>query len=217
MGAALLLREAAPREPAIALIGGVTPSPSPPGVLATPRQVPFPDGATAVIPHDFFPLGGGHAGIPCTACHGGGVFTATGVACHDCHTPPPDHFPGACANCHVDAAGWELVVFDHAVIGLTDCDACHAPPPNHFPGACRDCHQDTTAFANVSFAHTFPLNHGDAGGRCQTCHVGNVTAVYSCTACHDGREMEIEHADKDIFNIDDCVACHADGQEPDDD
>lgn len=137
--------------------------------------------------------------------------------CAECHSPPPNHFPAPCTTCHLDTTNFFNVNFDHTFIGNQDCSACHSPPPNHFPGACSSCHTDTTNFRNANFSHPFPLNHGGANGQCTTCHVGNDTAVYTCNACHNPQEMEEEHADKDIFNISNCVACHADGEEPDDD
>lgn len=236
---------------------GLTPSPVPAGLLPQPQAVPFPGTVTAVIPHDFFPLSGAHATLPCVACHDDSAFAGISAACVDCHAardihngangpdcalchvptqwqdatfdhsvigqrdcgechgPPPDHFPGACSTCHLDTTNFFNVTFDHGTVIGTDCAACHAPPPNHFPGACSACHNDTTNFRNVNFAHTFPLDHGDANRQCATCHPGNNTTTYTCTACHEQNEMIEEHADEDIFNIANCVACHPDGEEPD--
>jgi hypothetical protein len=166
-----------------------------------------------------------HFAPPCAGCH---VSTANfqiinfdhsliGTQdCSACHAPPANHFPAPCATCHVNTANFQEVNFDHSFIGGQDCVACHQPPANHFPGACISCHRDTTNFTNATFNHSFPLNHGDANGQCATCHVNNNTGSYTCTACHDNDEVREEHEKEDIFEFSDCVACHADGDEPDD-
>ena len=221
VGAALVYRQQnqAAADSGIALLPvGLTPSPVATGLLQQPQAVPFPGTVTAVIPHDFFPLSGAHATLACAACHDNGIFAGMGTACIDCHAVDDVH-NGAngpdCALCHVPTQ-WQEATFDHSVIGQRDCGECHSPPPNHFPGACSSCHIDSGNFRNVNFVHTFPLDHGDANGQCSTCHAGNDTTVYTCTACHEQKEMIEEHADEDIFDIANCVACHADGEEPDD-
>ncbi|MCB0027723.1 MAG: hypothetical protein KDE28_07450, partial [Anaerolineales bacterium] len=95
--------------------------------------------------------------------------------------------------------------------------ACHAPPPNHFSGTCRTCHTDTTNWRNATFSHSFPLNHGGANSNCSTCHTNNNYSSYTCFNCHNQGEMIEEHADEGITDISNCVGCHPNGEEPDDD
>jgi len=46
--------------------------------------------------HNQFPLAGGHAGVDCTSCHAGGLFTPLDPSCFTCHQNdyinPPNHF-----------------------------------------------------------------------------------------------------------------------------
>ncbi len=138
--------------------------------------------------------------------------------CVGCHQPPPNHYAGSCSSCHLDTSNFLNVQFNHSNIGTQDCAGCHQPPPNHFQGSCSTCHQDTTNFSNATFNHTFPLNHGDANGVCTTCHVTNNPPAYTCTTCHnDQADLVEEHNDEGIFDLSNCVRCHLDGEEPDDD
>ncbi|MBE2201598.1 MAG: cytochrome c3 family protein [Anaerolinea sp.] len=167
----------------------------------------------------------GDNGAACTLCHVPTNWRAVnfdhanlgGRDCADCHTPPPDHYAGTCASCHTNTNDFRDAQFDHSLIGSQDCAVCHTPPPDHFSGACRDCHQDTSNFRNATFDHTFPINHEGANGECSACHPGGNTAVYTCTVCHDQQEMEEEHREEEITDIRNCMACHPDGREPDDD
>ncbi len=162
-----------------------------------------------------------HYGGECRACHQdtGNFRNATfnhatigGTDCSACHAPPANHYPGACTACHTDTGNFRNVNFNHA--GLTDCQSCHAPPANHFPGQCSDCHT-TNTWGGASFNHTFPINHEGANGQCATCHPGGDTATYTCTSCHDYNKMDKEHDEENNYSHN-CVACHANGKDPDD-
>jgi len=104
------------------------------------------------------PLIGGHATIPCLACHTVSVTSPKGPvfvpppasACAACHTSPHGG-PANCADCH-NPTGWENVTFVHpdisfhtgsaAVINET-CSNCH--PGNNFGTfTCSPCHQGMT-------------------------------------------------------------------------
>ncbi len=163
-----------------------------------------------------------HYGGACTACHSdtsnfsNATFnhaTIGGTDCSACHTPPANHYGGACSACHVDTGNFHNVNFSHN--GLTDCQSCHARPSNHFAGQCSDCH-NTDTWDGASFDHTFPLNHEGANGDCATCHPGGDTASYTCTACHNYAEEDAEHDEVSNYSHN-CVACHANGDSPDDD
>jgi len=125
-----------------------------------------------------------------------------GRQCEGCHTPSTwgdatfDHnlasFPltGAhinvkCEDCHINN------VFDGTP---SDCVACHAEPQEHagqFGTDCASCHT-TNAWEPASYngPHTFPMNHGDGDGSCQTCHPASLT-TYTCYGCHEHTQANI--------------------------
>ncbi len=142
--------------------------------------------------------------------------------CSECHEPPPNHYAGACRDCHTDTTDFSNAVFNHAAIGSTDCSACHTAPANHYAGACRDCHSDTTNFSNAVFnhatigstdcsaCHTAPANH--YAGACRDCHSDTTNfsnAVFNhatigsadCSACHTAPANHYAGA---------CRDCHTD-------
>ncbi len=158
----------------------------------------------------------------CSACHTtSGWLPATfnhsaagATDCQSCHLPdrPANHYNGQCSACHSTSA-WRPASFNHAVAGATDCQSCHTRPANHFPGQCSQCH--TTRNWEASFNHSFPMNHGDANGRCESCHVASNFSV-PCTNCHSLNEISGKHNEEGIFNIaGNCLNCHADGEEGD--
>ena len=63
---------------------------------------------TATFIHDFFPLLGGHSGVPCAQCHTNGKFTKRSIACSSCHAAlyqsAPNHvannYSHDCSRCH---------------------------------------------------------------------------------------------------------------------
>jgi len=79
---------------------------------------------------------------------------------------------------------------------------------------CKSCHT-TSAWKPASYnrSHSFPLNHGGAGGNCSSCHKSPLPA-YACTKCHahDPALMASKHAEKGISDISDCLACHPGGR-----
>jgi len=79
---------------------------------------------------------------------------------------------------------------------------------------CAACHS-TSAWMPASYngPHTFPMNHGGAGGNCRTCHPGSYGS-YTCYACHDQGEITNKHSER-FSDFSNCVACHASGQEGD--
>lgn len=167
--------------------------------------------------------------------------------CYSCHWQEDVHNGdngSDCAACH-NPTNWEDANFDHNLSAFpltgahtqveceschvndtfkdtpTECVACHAEPQEHagkFGTECAYCHT-TNAWEPASFngEHTFPMNHGNGDGSCQTCHPSSLE-TYTCYGCHEHSEANIraEHLEEGIFDFQDCVKCHADGREHDD-
>lgn len=176
-------------------------------------------------------LDGSYSGTPqlCYACHAeqdqhNGQF---GTVCESCHTTESwgevnfDHslsnFPLtgahvsiACVQCH-----------DNGQFRGTPqaCAACHSDPQYHrglFSANCASCH-NTSAWIPAQFngAHRFPMNHGARGNSsCQTCHPSTLRS-YSCYGCHEHNRnnIEREHREEGIGNLNNCVRCHPTGRE----
>ncbi len=152
-------------------------------------------------------------GADCTRCHAIDAWpnvdfdhSLSGTSdCAVCHSPPPDHYQGACSACHTDAGDFLTLIFDHATIGDTDCSVCHASPQNHYAGACWDCHTDTGDFRNAIFDHS---NIGDTD--CSVCHTPpQKHYAGACRDCHtdtgDFRNAVFNH---DTIGNADCSTCH---------
>jgi hypothetical protein len=167
----------------------------------------------------------------CLPCHTAGepLFTQEhaaffGYDCRECHDGVDrmvqfDHqavFPlegvhgrTPCAGCHQQQqfAGTP-----------TDCAGCHAEPTVHaglFGLDCARCHSSEAWRPARLTRHTFPLDHGGEGAiPCQSCHQIDYTA-YTCYNCHehDPAETRERHARKEIFDIQECAACHPTGRE----
>jgi hypothetical protein len=162
----------------------------------------------------------------CSACHSTNAWepasfdhqVAGATDCQSCHTgdKPANHYGGQCSACHSTNA-WEPASFDHQVAGATDCLACHTGdrPANHFTGQCSTCHS-TNAWEPASFSHTFPLNHGGANENCDLCHTNQNYTAYTCYGCHEHTQSNIREEHDDVSNIDNCVRCHWDGREHED-
>lgn len=167
--------------------------------------------------------------------------------CYSCHQQDDEHNGDNgtdCAACH-NPSDWEDADFDHSLSAFpltgahestdceschvndvfegtpTECVACHAEPEEHagkFGTECAYCHT-TVAWEPASYTgeHSFPMNHGDGDGSCQTCHPSSLE-TYTCYGCHEHSEANIrgEHLEEGIFDFQNCVECHADGREHDD-
>ena len=156
----------------------------------------------------------GQFGTACAACHDVTVWTAVSFDhsligdqdCATCHTPPTNHFAGACSACHSDTENFANAVFNHDTIGSQDCAGCHTPPANHWAGACSACHTDTGSFKNAVF------NHGTIGSQdCSSCHTAPVNHFAgACAACHSDtssfRNAVFNHA---TIGSTDCSSCHS--------
>lgn len=167
--------------------------------------------------------------VDCVGCHTNAepAFMAVHV----------EQFGAACLACH-DGQG-RLVDFDHAAMfalagahETATCESCHvAQTFAGTPRACAACHEEPEIHAGVFgldcvrchtevawtpaglTQHTFPLDHGDEGKiACQTCHTTTYT-TYTCYDCHAHNEAEtrVVHHQVDIFEFENCVACHPTG------
>jgi hypothetical protein len=164
-----------------------------------------------------FPLEGKHANVPCTQCHTGPTFAATGSTCSDCHAKDDAHkgqFGTDCGGCH-KATAWLDVTFDHSKSAFpldgqhltvkcaqchdkgifkgtpTACAACHPRPSTHdgnfFTGGCADCHT-TAGWKPANLRnHPFPIDHGGTVSECAVCHP-TTYATYTCYGCHEHTE-----------------------------
>lgn len=162
----------------------------------------------------------------CSACHLTSAWrpatfdhqVAEAVDCLSCHTAdkPANHYGGQCSACHLTSA-WSPATFDHQTAGAVDCLSCHSvdKPANHFGGQCSICHS-TNAWKPASFSHTFPLNHGGANQQCALCHTNNTYPAYTCYGCHEHNPANIQREHEGVPNLNDCVRCHWDGREHDD-
>ena len=161
-----------------------------------------------------------HFGGQCSSCHntnswGEATFDHSGLAdCQACHEPdrPANHFAGQCFGCHSPNA-WQPASFNHAAAGTTDCQVCHTPPAGHWAGQCARCH-NTSNWGEINLSgHSFPMDHGKAGGNCAACHLANNASV-NCYTCHEQAETEKHHAEKDLLDIAGrCLVCHPNGDD----
>jgi len=139
-----------------------------------------------------FPLTGSHTVPPraCTDCHVNGNYTTLPTTCVGCHQTDYNNTtnPG------------------------------HKAQPQFFPTTCQSCH-NTTAWTGATFNHTqytrFPVNHGNAGGVCSTCHTNsNDYSVFQCTGCHGGNNAANFHhpnVNGYVYNSINCYQCHSSG------
>ena len=99
-----------------------------------------------------------------------------------------------------------------------ECRACHEEPDihaNRFGLNCARCHTLQAWKPALLTRHTFLLDHGGGGQvACQTCHTYTYFE-HTCYGCHDHKpEQMIEvHAQEDILEFENCVACHPTGRE----
>ncbi len=191
-----------------------------------------------------FALTGGHLDLACDSCHMDGIYVATPTDCVSCHLQDDQHagqFGGDCSACHTTNR-WSEVTFDHQLsrfpltgahrdtactachingqyVGTpTACFQCHGEPSFHaglFGLDCALCHS-TSAWRPASFngPHSFPMNHGGAGGTCSNCHTNGYNA-YTCYNCHEHNQGEItkKHREEGIGDFSNCMRCHPTGRE----
>ncbi|HLF81921.1 MAG TPA: hypothetical protein VI410_09150, partial [Anaerolineales bacterium] len=187
-----------------------------------------------------YPLAGSHRTASCSSCHANGRYVGTPTACIACHAAEDEHdgrFGQDCAACH-EPSTWDDVTFDHslsrfpltgahrstACLGChesgsfagtpTACSACHAEPGIHrgvFGTQCASCHS-TSAWLPATWngSHSFPMNHGGAGGKCSTCHPSSY-GQYTCYECHNRSEIEKKHREEVSGDFSNCVRCHPNG------
>ncbi|MBI4730832.1 MAG: hypothetical protein HY781_01645 [Chloroflexi bacterium] len=116
----------------------------------------------AFFDHNFsgFPLTGAHAGLACSQCHGGGVFSGLSTACAACHADPPFHaglFTGtSCSQCH-STSSWTPASYN-----LSHPGGCDGNCINHEGASCRDCHTSNLNTATCTKCHD-SNNPGDGG------------------------------------------------------
>jgi hypothetical protein len=172
-----------------------------------------------------------------------GDFATTSQDCYSCHfndEPHQGRFGPNCSQCHT-VDGWTPATFDHNLVAFrlegkhaqVTCESCHINQQfKGTPTDCYSCHQqndehngqngtdcavchDSTAWTPAAFngQHTFPLNHG-GGATCVTCHPAGFT-TYTCYGCHEHNEGEVQskHLEEGIGNFQNCVECHATGDE----
>lgn len=169
----------------------------------------------------------------CYACHveDDAHQSEFGQDCAACHTPDGwqdaafDHslapFPlagahlqVACSQCHLPGDAGRIFKGTPQ-----ECRACHIEPEYHsglFRPDCAACHSDQSwAPARYDGPHGFPVNHGESGpSACRVCHPDRLH-MYDCYGCHEHNPVQIqnEHREEGITQLDDCVRCHPSGRE----
>ncbi len=135
-------------------------------------------------------------------------------SCHRADDAHNGQYGTACETCHT-STNWKNATFDHNLSRFpltgahvnvkceschqnrvfkgtpTECAACHREPEYHagmFPGqACSQCHAHHRLATGAIHrpAHTFPMNHGQEGGRvntCADCHQPTLK-TWTCYTC----------------------------------
>jgi hypothetical protein len=191
-----------------------------------------------------FALVGRHAPLACEACHTTTLDEPVPSGCMGCHSDdkPPQHYDGACSNCHT-AFGWEDVEIDHSqwlslggghaplacnechfIPGQYDglnaaCESCHTDdrPKNHYAGGCAECHT-VSDWGDADFNHNkfFPTPHNGVSD-CADCHPGNDNSTFTCTDCHEHRKPDMDDEHRGIggyqYNSKKCLSCHPRGDD----
>ena len=179
-----------------------------------------------------FPLGGKHAGVPCSGCHANGVFKGTPSTCISCHQSTAAHFGADCASCH-NTTDWTQASVNHALTAFPltgkhtslacsschvngvykgtakDCYSCHKAKDAHngTNGAnCASCH-NTTDWTQATVNHVltaFPLTGKHTSLACSSCHVNGVYkgTAKDCYSCHKAKDA---HNGTNGAN---CASCH---------
>jgi len=170
---------------------------------------------------------GNHYQAQCSACHSVNAWLPASFNhaaintsnCQSCHQKesPAKHYPAQCSACH-SVNAWRPATFSHSVINTSNCQSCHLSerPNNHFSGQCSICHS-RNKWKPAFVSHTFPTNHKKANNNCNLCHPGGNYTTYNCYQCHEHNSSEVKKEHKGVSNLNNCVRCHWDGKEHDDD
>jgi len=132
------------------------------------------DWGNRVVDHSFFPLQGGHDGVPCLDCHPTEDYAAADPTCASCHETdrPAGHFTGACAECH-PVTTWADGLFEHDDFfptphrGVTACESCHTTGDNGV-FECVQCHEHRQSEADDE--HQEVDGYEWLSPRCIYCH-----------------------------------------------
>jgi len=166
--------------------------------------------AQASVPHDAFPLVGGHSGLGCTQCHTSGTFETISSDCYVCHQTDyegaPDHvaqsFSQSCQDCH-SVTAWTPASYEHTSFALTGahtgltCVQCHTSGSfGTIPSDCYSCHSTDYAGAPDHVSQGFSQN-------CEECH--GTVAWTPATYDHSSFELIGGHAGLN------CTQCHTSG------
>ena len=175
--------------------------------------------------------GRGPTTAKCVSCHAVpdiGIRTTRGVALPGRAGKPPFHQElrdADCSGCHRGHPGANAnddgrPRFQHTVLPaatLARCEGCHKPPtdPLHGgqTGSCSQCHV-VAAWKPATFEHArFFVLDRDHNVSCATCHEGGNYKSYTCYGCHEHTpaNMQAEHAEEGVRNLDNCVKCHRSG------
>ena len=131
-----------------------------------------------------------------------------------------------CVACHSDHKGVKafrpIGQFSHELLQSDlqeQCDSCHGRPGDalhqKIKGNCVQCHTQR-AWLPATFDHDdyfrFDRHHDTD---CETCHVDNDYANYTCYGCHEHSRSKIreEHVEEGIYEYESCVECHRSGDE----
>ena len=180
------------------------------------------------------PIEGGHEGLACADCHGGGEHLVVGpLGCDACHAQPHGGTTAPCDGCH-RVHGWAPADFDHGdctcvlpekhqsvdCLGChpgwtftetpTLCSGCHEGDRTHEPlGECSLCHRATSWSADGGFNHQaqtrFPLEGRHLEVSCDGCHPSMDDFGAAPTDCGGCHAKRGAAAHGDFG---DCAPCH---------
>ncbi len=131
-----------------------------------------------------------------------------------------------CVACHSDHRGVQpfrpIGRFSHELLEPAvnrECNGCHNNPGDalhqKIRGNCSGCHTQQ-GWTPATFDHDryfrFDRHHTTA---CETCHIENDYARYTCYGCHEHSRSRIraEHVEEGIYDYENCVECHRSGDE----
>jgi len=131
-----------------------------------------------------------------------------------------------CVACHSDHKGVKafrpISQFSHELLEPeleTQCDSCHRTPSDDLhqkaKGSCGQCHsQDAWIPATLDHDDYFRFDR-DHDTDCETCHIDNDYASYTCYGCHEHSRSKIreEHVEEGIRDYEQCTECHRSGDE----